>query len=84
MKYVVMDLADNDYYGKELINGIDIYSSWQIDPKNNNVVLFDSLKEANEFIKKFEGQLRQYEYWLIILSLEEAIKLYEIYNSGYN
>ena len=64
MKYILKDINDNTYK--------TIISFWNINPNNVNIKIFSSQEQANNSILEHEG------YYIIIITLEEAIKEYEV------
>ena len=77
MKYLLKELTGNDYYsGYNLI--------WKMNPKDSSVVIFDSQKDADIILKTYFQQPYQLlMYLFVIISLEEAIKDYEIHIKRY-
>ena len=65
MKYLIKHLLDCDYKG---------FENWDSNPFYLLNEAFLSQQEANNYIKK-----RVAPYYYIIISLEEAIKDYEVY-----
>ena len=84
MKYIIQDITDEDYYAGPI--GLLGLISWHYNPNNYNVIIFDSLSNANKHIEKlYIESIFNYSFSsLIIVSLEEAIKNFEIFDYGIN